>query len=153
MKLNRLLKTVRVCFFLSLLATTACRPDPDVVVEPIKSVKEFDSKVLQEWQDLFLEVERYAEIYRPCPTARMCGYLGLAAYESAISGMPEYQSLAPRIPGLQVPRVENGKEYHWPTVINNVYGTLFKNFFAKSAFAGLFQNHDTRKLSQCAIFK
>ncbi len=131
MKLNRLFKTAQVCLFLSFFVVTACGPDTDVVVEPVKSVKDFDSKVLQEWQDLFLEIERYAEVYRPCPAARMSGYLGLAAYEAAVSGMPEYQSLAPRIPGLQVPRVENGKEYHWPTVINNVYGSLYKSFFAK----------------------
>ncbi len=112
-----------------LLMTSACGKDNNAIPEPTKLVKDYDSQVIQQWQDLFLQIERYAEVYRPCPAARMLGYVGLAAYESAVPGMPNYQSLAPRFPGLEIPKVEEGNEYHWPTVINNAYALMFKKFF------------------------
>jgi membrane-associated phospholipid phosphatase len=113
-----------------LLTFTACRNNDPIVNETVKSVKDYDSKVVQDWQSLFLDIERYAAVYRPCPAARMLGYVGLATYEASVSGMPEYQSIATRMPGLTIPQVEKGQEYHWPSVVNAVYGELFKKFFA-----------------------
>jgi hypothetical protein len=105
----------------------------------VKNVKNYDSKVIQEWQDLFLQVERYAEVYRPCPAARMAGYVGLAVYEANVAGMPEYKSLASRYSGLNIPTAETGKEYHWPTVTNAVYATLYKKFFANVRSSDIFK--------------
>ncbi len=118
---------------LSLLFFAACKNDSPIapVVQPtVNLVKDNSADVIIQWQNLFLEVERYAAIYRPCPAARMLGYVGLATYESAVSGMPDYQSLAPRYAGLNIPAVEAGKVYDYPTVVNAVYGTLYKKFFA-----------------------
>jgi hypothetical protein len=53
-----------------LLTFSACKNDEQVIVQPFKTVKDFDSKVVQDWQDLFLQIERYAAVYRPCPAAR-----------------------------------------------------------------------------------
>jgi len=111
-----------------------CKNDSSIVA-PIATttsnlVKNNTSDVVIEWQNLFLEVERYAAVYRPCPAARMLGYVGLAAYESTVSGMPNYQSLATRYGGLNIPAVDNTKVYDYPTVLNAVYGTLYKKFFA-----------------------
>jgi len=90
-----------------------CKNDSPIVA-PIATtttnlVKNNTSDVVIEWQNLFLEVERYAAVYRPCPAARMLGYVGLAAYESTVSGMPNYQSLATRYGGLNIPAVDNTK--------------------------------------------
>ena len=125
----------RQSFLPLLMAATAlyfssCSNQKIEDIAVFKTVKEYDSKVVQDWQDMFLVVERYAAVYRPCPAARMSGYVGLAVYEATVSGMPEYQSIAPRYGGLNIPKVETGKEYHWPTVINSVYATLYKRFFA-----------------------
>ena len=125
---------------IAVIGFNACSTDKnETVIEHVKLAKNYDSKVIQQWQDLMLQVERYAAIYRPCPVARMSGYVGLAVYESAVAGMPEYQSLAPRFSGLVVPKVEDGKEYHWPTVVNNVYATLYKKFFANVKASDLFK--------------
>jgi hypothetical protein len=113
-----------------MLTIAACGNNNVVEPTPVQLVKDFDSQGIQQWQELFLQIERYAEVYRPCPAARMLGYVGLAAYESAVPGMPNYQSLAPRIPGLDIPTIEQGKEYHWPTVVNNSYSFMFKKFFS-----------------------
>ena len=118
---------------------TACDNSKELDPIAVKSVKDYDSKVVQDWQDLFLQIERYATVYRPCPAARMLGYVGLANYEANVPGMPEYQSLAPRYAGLNIPEVETGKDYHWPTVSNAVYATMFKKFFANVQSTDLFK--------------
>jgi membrane-associated phospholipid phosphatase len=119
------------------LTTPACQKDShndNFLQKPPKldkPVKDYNSKVVQEWQSLFLEIERYAEVYRPSPAARMLGYVGLAAYEANISGMPDYQSLDQRIPRLNVPNAKKNLEYNWAVVTNSVYATLFRSFFAR----------------------
>ncbi|MBK7701016.1 MAG: hypothetical protein IPJ39_20990 [Saprospiraceae bacterium] len=57
-----------------------------------KKVADYDYKIVHEWNDLWLEVERVASGYRPCPTANALGYVGLANYEATVSGMSDYQS-------------------------------------------------------------
>ena len=137
----RLIKRLALPLLVFALAFSACTTDnntPTPVVE-VKLAKDYDSKVIQQWQEMLMEVERYAEVYRPCPVARMMGYTGLAVYESSVSGMPEYQSIAGRYPNLNIPAAETGQEYHWPTVVNNVYATLFKKFFANVRASDLFK--------------
>jgi PAP2 superfamily len=95
-----------------------------------KQVSEFDHKVVYDWNELFLEIERYAAGYRPGPAPRALAYIGLANYEACISGMPEYNSVENLFSGLSVPAVDNNKEYHWPTVINASYAYLMTRFFS-----------------------
>jgi membrane-associated phospholipid phosphatase len=137
----RLIKRLALPLLVFVLAFSACTTDsntPTPVVE-VKLAKDYDSKVVQQWTEMLMEVERYAEFYRPCPAARMMGYTGLAAYEATVSGMPEYQSIAGRYPNLNIPVIETGKDYHWPTVVNNVYATLYKKFFANVRASDLFK--------------
>jgi membrane-associated phospholipid phosphatase len=137
----RLIKRLALPLLVFVLAFSACTSDNNTPkpIETVKLAKDYDSKVVQQWIEMFMNVERYAEFYRPCPAARMMGYVGFAAYEASVSGMPEYQSIAGRYPNLVIPAVETGKEYHWPTVINNVYATLFKKFFANVRASDLFK--------------
>lgn len=136
----RLIKRLALPLLVFVLAFSACTSNnEDVKPEVVKLAKDYDSKVIQQWIDMLTTVERYAEFYRPCPAARMMGYVGLASYEATVSGMPEYQSIAGRFPNLVIPAIENGKEYHWPTVQNNVYATLYKKFFANVKASDLFK--------------
>ena len=116
------------------LSISACKKDKetDEEVSPATSaaVSSYDNRVIHDWQNIFLVVEKNAAVYRPCPAARMLGYVGLGAYEASVSGMPAYKSIAYLYPGLSIPAVEEGKVYHYPTVLNNVYASLFKHFFA-----------------------
>lgn len=81
------------------------------------------------WNELFLELERYASDYRPCPAARALAYLGLAAYEACINGMPGYSSIAERALGVALPKANRNDEYYWPEVVNATYGYLMPLFF------------------------
>ena len=139
MKLFRQLFLPVLATALFMIGFSACDPGTPIDQVEFKTVKDYDSKVIQEWQDLFLQVERYAEVYRPCPAARMLGYVGLGVYEANVAGMPQYQSLASRYSGLNLPTAEAGKEYHWPTVTNAVYATMYKKFFANVRSSDIFK--------------
>jgi PAP2 superfamily len=110
----------------------ACGPKngPDEVVT--KQVADYDYKAVFDWNELFLEVERYAAGYRPGPAPRALAYMGLSVYEACLPGMPKYNSLASRYAGLAVPAAEAG-EYHWPTVINASNAYLMRRFFPNAA--------------------
>src|SRR5262245_5915565 len=98
------------------LFVTSCHKNGQGEGTSGKLVADYDYKVVKSWNDLFLIVERYAAGYRPGPAPRALAYMGFSAYEACITGMPEYNSLANLYPGLSIPAVENGKDYHWPTV-------------------------------------
>lgn len=93
-----------------------------------KGVASFDNESALSWNTLFLEIERYAAGYRPGPAPRALGLMGFATYEACLPGMPDYNTLAPLYAGLSIPAAEN-TEYHWPTVVNAVYGYMMPRFF------------------------
>ncbi len=117
-----------VCLAVALVFP-ACKNDDLPPVPVGKLATEYDYNVVRDWNEMFLEVERYAAGYRPGPAPRAMAYIGLANYEACINAMPSYRSLAPLYPGLSIPEVQNGQEYHWPTVVNASYARLMRNFF------------------------
>ncbi|MFZ4542909.1 MAG: vanadium-dependent haloperoxidase [Saprospiraceae bacterium] len=100
----------------------------DNIIEQ-KKVSEFEPTVALKWNELYLDVERNTDGYRPPISARTLGYIGLATYESVVNGMPEYKSLSGRYAGLVVPVAASNTVYHWPTVLNTCYSTSLRNFF------------------------
>jgi hypothetical protein len=111
------------------LFITGCKKDDPTVVQA-GQVSNYDANVALAWNQIFLEVERYTPGYRPPIAGRATGYIGMAAYESTVSGMSDgYQSLAPQFPGLVIPAIEKGKEYHWPIVLNACYARSLRLFF------------------------
>jgi len=109
------------------LVLASCRRDE--IYSPEITVESYDSKVPFEWNELFLEIDRFAPGYRPPAAARALAYIGLAAYESIVPGMPNNRTLQTMYAGLTIPDIEEGQEYHWPTVVNAVYATMYRNFF------------------------
>lgn len=116
-------------FFAIALFVSSCKNDTNVDPLANKKVANYDNSVVVGWNDLFLEIERYAASYRPGPAPRALSLLGLSAYEACVPGMPEYNSLQNEMPGLTIPSASSGLEYHWPTVINASYGFLMAKFF------------------------
>lgn len=114
------------------LMVPACKDDDPVQTADTKSVKNYDYKVAYDWNELFLQIERYAAGYRPGPAPRALAYLGLSAYEACVTGMPEYQSVANLYNGLSIPEAGT-QEYHWPTVVNASYAYLMPRFFPNAA--------------------
>ncbi|MFN7118523.1 MAG: vanadium-dependent haloperoxidase [Saprospiraceae bacterium] len=125
--------TTLVLLLTTVFVFISCDPDDDDDEVSIETAlaKDYDGDVVTSWIRVFSEVERHAPGYRPGPAPRALAYLGLAAYEATITAMPEYNSLESiyRAQGLDIPNIEQGVTYHWPTVVNASYGYLMKRFF------------------------
>jgi PAP2 superfamily len=89
----------------------------------------YNGDIVVKWHELFAEIDRYAAGYRPVPAPRALGYINLAAYESAVAGMPTYQSLAKKSFNVTLPAIDPNKFYHWTACVNASYYTSFKLYF------------------------
>lgn len=95
---------------------------------PTNDAHQYDSDVYTRWNALFMDIDRYAKGYRPNPGPRTLAYLGFAAYEAVLPGIPENNSLANFYAGLSIPAVESGDHY-WPAVVNQSYAVLMERYF------------------------
>lgn len=116
------------------LLQAGCKRDKTTEPSPYAFVADQPAEVAQAWMGLLIEMDRYTKGYRPAPIARALAYVNLATYEACMKGMPAYKSLAHLYPDLELPTPIESKDYHWPTVANVVYATLFRHFFPSDAF-------------------
>jgi membrane-associated phospholipid phosphatase len=130
-KFNTMSKYLRIFVLFTILGltVTSCKKDINETTSEFRTAEDFDYKIVLEWNDLFLDIERYAEGYRPCPTARALGYIGLASYEACSDGFNGYRSIKNNFGGLNIPVTFKDQEYHWPSVVNASNAYLFKRFF------------------------
>jgi hypothetical protein len=112
-----------------LFLVPACSDVKVDVVSEVANAHKFDNKVFLEWNNAFMEIERYAPGYRPGPAPRALAYLGLSAYESIVSAISENNSLVNLYSGLEVPTADPKLEYYWPAVVNASYQYLMERFF------------------------
>lgn len=123
---RRLIKLLAVALLLA-VGFFSCQKD-ELPLEQ-KLTNDFSNEVALDWMQFYPDIERYTPGYRPPVSARTMAYIGLAAYEAAVPGMPEYNSFSGYYNGLTLPVVEQGKEYHWPTCIHAAYARSFEVFF------------------------
>ncbi len=102
----------------------------------------YDAKVALKWNELLLKLDRVAVGYRPPIAARAFGFIELAAYESVVYGMPEYNTMEKAIPGLFLPptSIDKNVAYHWPTCMNAAYSTIIQKFY--NTTEGVVSNQD-----------
>jgi PAP2 superfamily len=127
---------IRITKLLFLLLTvtlviSSCKKDAtdETANLEFKKVADFDNEATFEWNETFLQVERYAAGYRPGPAPRAVAYLGLSTYEACIAGMPDFNSFDGYWAGFDVPDADRSKEYYWPLVVNASYEYLMPRFF------------------------
>jgi len=94
--------------------------------------------VIKDWYKLYLDIEKDLEDFRPNPTSRALGYIGVAAYEAAVPGMPDYLSASSFLSGYHLAGTNpynhlywNGiveNEYFWEAVLNRTYFQTFNYF-------------------------
>ncbi|HMG15931.1 MAG TPA: vanadium-dependent haloperoxidase [Saprospiraceae bacterium] len=119
-----------LCFLIVGLISS-CRKD-EVPVSSVNRVKDIASTdVINDWNTAISKVEFGYGEYRPCPIATVLAYTGLANYETAIPGMPDYLSLATNYPGLSLPNFNKNQEINWPIAINASTAYMYKQFFPK----------------------
>lgn len=113
---------------------SSCRKSNPTTEFP--SVAQFDYTVVHKWNELFLQIDKDALGFRPGPGPRALGYLGIAAYEICIPGMPEFNSLKnlPQFQGSGIPDYTGSKDLHYPTALNASYAFLMSRLFEKVSF-------------------
>lgn len=110
-----------------LITLQSCREFQQPTV--IATTDQYNSQVYHEWNQTFLEVERFARGYRPGPAPRALAYLGLSAYECVVPGMPNNNSMRSLYSELELPTLPANTEIYWPAAINASYALLMERFF------------------------
>lgn len=87
-----------------------------------------DTRVIMDWIDLFLELDRYAEGMRPNATARALAYIHLAAYETMVPGLPDFTSNSGRIPDFEIRGNKDLPKIEWRLALNSCYASVLNHF-------------------------
>lgn len=98
------------------------------VVAETPVVTDNTTEMITQWNDLWLELDRYATGMRPNVTARALAYIHLAAYETVVHDMEGYTSLEDRFSGFNIN--ENRREGVIDTriALNACYARVFDHF-------------------------
>lgn len=110
--------------FVALLLTPGCERNP-INEETENLTASYDAKVPLEWNNLFLEIDRFSSGYRPPAASRALAYTGLAVYETVVPGMPEYNSLGNVYTQIDLPKVDESAVYNWALAANAAYSAMF----------------------------
>lgn len=128
------MKSLRLFLLISgssiLIFSTGCRKD--IAEEKSNQSAEagtYNSDVVLSWYKLYETIDRYSPGYRPPAAARAMAYIGLAGYQAALPGMPEYKSMENQYFGLELPEIDPSLEYHWPMAVNAAYHYMFEKFY------------------------
>ncbi len=92
------------------------------------SVASIDASIVSTWNDLFLDLDRYASGMRPNATARAIAYINLAVYETAQPGMTGMISNGERIRGLRIRGNVNRQNINWQMALNACYARVLDHF-------------------------
>ena len=118
-----------VTLLLIVFSVSSCRKDEQELKTTNKVSDQLETDVITNWNSTLEVIEQQYGAYRPCPVISLGGYLGLANYEVAVSGMPSYRSIADNYPGLILPELDENQEINWPLAINASSAYMFSKFF------------------------
>jgi len=119
-----------------LILLYACQPDDDnqQPETPATSAltKSYSGDFLHDYFTLQCDIVRTTPGYLPTIAARAYGYLGIAAYESVVYGIPGAQSLAGQVGGIDsgsLPKPVSGEIYNWALVCNSASAAMMRHMF------------------------
>lgn len=92
-------------------------------------VRDFTSEVPVAYYDLSLEFMKLTAVITPPVQARAYGYMGLALYESLVSGMPDHRSIAGQLNGIGKLPAAKGIPYQWPLVANAALAEVMRGLW------------------------
>ena len=87
-----------------------------------------DADVLYEWTELMLELERYAGGMRPNASARAFAYIYLASYETAVSGIRNYDSTEDNLNGFEIDQEERPQGVNYEIALNSCLADVLSHF-------------------------
>ena len=115
---------------LALLLFESCNTDDDQVNtytnEPV--VTDITTQLMVEWNDLWLELDRYAFGMRPNATARALAYIHLAAYETVVDDMTDFTSNTSRLQTLTIDSAQRANTIDLNIALNTCYAVVMDHF-------------------------
>ena len=98
--------------------------DDLVTIDPIESTL----GVITEWNNLWLELDRYATGMRPNVTARALAYIHLAGYETVVHEIDGYTSNTNRFEQLSIDLDERADNINLDIALNACYVDVYDHF-------------------------
>jgi hypothetical protein len=133
--MKRLVFNPLVLLIASLFILASCNKTVEPPTANSRAAAEFNNAVPLAWNNLLLEVERFSPGFRPPVAARAFAYIGLATYETAVPGMPDFKTLENQFIGLDLPEYDPNSEYHFPTAVNAAYAFISSRMFPNAPSA------------------
>lgn len=93
-----------------------------------EDVSLLDNDIVEQWTEVFLEVERYAAGMRPNGTARAMAYIYLAAYETAVPGMRDHVSVTEALRNITIETPQNPESINWELALNESFAITMNHF-------------------------
>jgi membrane-associated phospholipid phosphatase len=122
---------------------TSCTPDPPLrTTSP--SPDTYSAEIPLAYHELFLDLERFTQGYRPPVSARSSAYIGLVGYETLVPAMPDHNSLLSYFDIPAAPQPAADLEYHYPLALTEAYTVALEYFFPEAPAEYLFRIYGLR---------
>ena len=93
-----------------------------------ESLNDVSNRLIYDWTNLLLEVDRYATGMRPNATARALAYINLASYETGVPAMRNYVSNTNFLSGLEIDDDVRDNRIDYEVAINAAYAMAIEHF-------------------------
>ena len=120
------LRGIILSLIVAVIFFPSCKKNDVISVQDIPVLSQQPADVAVKWADMTLYTIRYSAFNTPTYSSRSLGYLGLALYESIVSGDSTHRSLSGQLNGLSLPMAETGKSYHWILSLNAAQDNLLR---------------------------
>lgn len=123
------IKWVLITVF-ALILLESCNPDNDTINNPTDDtvVSDATTQLMVEWNELWLELDRYAFGMRPNATARALAYIHLAAYETVVDDMTDFTSNTSRLQDLSIDNGLRSNTIDINIALNTCYSVVMNHF-------------------------
>ena len=130
MKRKNLKWTVLLCVFATFIS---CAEEDELISlngddSVTTTFTDSTTKMIADWNNLWLELDRYATGMRPNVTSRALAYIHLAAYETAVHEIDDYTSNNNRLSGLSIDFSQRPDDLNIDIALNAVYADVYDHF-------------------------
>lgn len=113
---------------LALTLFQACNTDDDSTEIIVAESPVLITQVISEWNELWLELDRFATGMRPNATARSLAYIHLAAYETAVYSINGFTSNTNRLETLNIDETQRAININLSIALNSCYAKVIDHF-------------------------
>lgn len=120
----------------ALLLISSCNKE-DVYINPLptkgNAARSYSGETVRNYFTLLCRVSKTTSGFFPPQVARSYSYVGLAAYESVVNGIPHAQSLAGQLNGLSnMPKPSSDLEYNWGICSSTAIAEMIRKMYEKT---------------------